>query len=112
MNWLNLTNDDQLVSLNDQSFTSPILILKHSTRCSISCMAKDRLERKWSFDPEKLPSYYLDVLLSRNISNLVSEKYGVEHASPQVLIINKGKCIYSASHSEISFESLKDLISI
>jgi bacillithiol system protein YtxJ len=73
-------------------------------------MAKDRLERKWTFDPEKVPSYYLDVLLSRNISNLIAQKYNIEHASPQVLIIENGKCIYSASHSEISFESLFGII--
>jgi bacillithiol system protein YtxJ len=73
-------------------------------------MAKDRLERKWTFDSEKVPSYYLDVLLSRNISNLIAEKYSIEHASPQVLIIKNGKCIYSASHSEIFFESLLGVI--
>lgn len=110
MKWLNLTNEDHLISLNALSFKLPMVILKHSTRCSISCMAKDRLERKWMFDPEKVPSYYLDVLMSRNVSNLVAEKYDIEHASPQVLIIHNGECIYSASHSEISFESLKDLI--
>jgi bacillithiol system protein YtxJ len=110
MKWLNLSDEDQLVFLNDLSFKKSMVILKHSTRCSISCMAKDRLERKWIFDPEKVPSYYLDVLQSRNISNLVAEKYGVNHASPQVLIIHNGKCIYSASHSEISFENFKDLI--
>ncbi|MCY7363575.1 MAG: thioredoxin family protein [Ignavibacteria bacterium] len=34
--------------------------------------------------------------------------YGVEHQSPQILVIKNGKCIYTASHSAIRYDDLMD----
>lgn len=78
-----------------------VLIFKHSTRCSISSMALSRLETRW-VDNEKIPTYYLDLLNHRDISNEIAEVFAVEHASPQVLLIKNGVCIYNASHTDIS----------
>jgi bacillithiol system protein YtxJ len=69
-------------------------------------MVKDRLERKWSLDKEKFPAYYIDVLTARPASNLMSEKFGVKHESPQIFVIKEGKCVYTASHSEINYDDL------
>ncbi|MBS1689208.1 MAG: DUF2847 family protein, partial [Bacteroidetes bacterium] len=35
MNWLDLTNEQQLETIVEQSKTQPVVIFKHSTRCSI-----------------------------------------------------------------------------
>jgi len=109
MDWINITNEDQIEVLNERSCgpESPaVIVFKHSPRCSISIMAKDRLERKWSLDKEKFPAYYIDVLTSRPASNHMAEKYNVTHESPQVFVIKQGKCVYTASHSEISYDDL------
>ena len=45
MNWIEITNSSQLSDVKDLSKAKPQLIFKHSTRCSISSMAKSRLER-------------------------------------------------------------------
>ncbi len=102
MNWTKLTDLAQLDHIDAASTAKPILIFKHSTRCSISSTALSRMERGWT--PELMAShtvYYLDLLAHRPISNLIAQRYDVEHESPQVLVIRDGKCVYTASHLAI-----------
>lgn len=106
MLWHKLTdisqlNDIQNLSKEQSDSGLTVLLFKHSTRCSISSMALNRLESKWN-DNEKIPTYYLDLLNHRDISNEIASLYSVEHASPQVLLIKNGVCIYHASHTVIS----------
>jgi bacillithiol system protein YtxJ len=106
MLWHKLTDISQLqdiqhLSKEQSSNGLTVLLFKHSTRCSISSMALSRLESKWK-DDEKIPTYYLDLLNHRDISNEIESMYSVEHASPQVLLIKNGKCVYHASHSAIN----------
>ncbi|MEL6537590.1 MAG: bacillithiol system redox-active protein YtxJ [Bacteroidota bacterium] len=84
-----------------------MVIFKHSTRCSISAMALNRLER--DFDQEQLegvPVYFLDLISFRELSNRVAEEFSVMHQSPQVLLIKNGQCVYDDSHMGISFNDL------
>ena len=108
LNWLSLTDINQLDDLIESSVNQKVIIFKHSTRCSISCMVKDRLERNWPKDLEKQDIYYLDLLNFREVSNAIANKLDVEHQSPQVLIIDNKDCIYSASHNFISAETIKN----
>jgi len=107
MNWNKLSDIAQLDELVKASNDKPVLIFKHSTRCSISSTALDRLERSWkSEEVEGLEPYYLDLIQFRNISGAVAEKFDVEHQSPQVLIIKEGKAVYDASHYDIRYQEL------
>ncbi|MBU3677911.1 MAG: DUF2847 family protein, partial [Chitinophagaceae bacterium] len=45
MHWINLTDIAQLDRVVEDSTHKPVLLFKHSTRCSISDMAKARLDR-------------------------------------------------------------------
>ena len=107
MDWISLINEEQLASMIEQSFQKPVALFKHSTRCSISAMAKNRLESKWDINKEELPVYYLDLLRYREISNRIANDLNVQHESPQILVIRNGKCIYHASHSGIDLSSIK-----
>ena len=103
MLWRPLSDINQLKDLNDfskEQGISAVLLFKHSTRCSISSMALSRLETKWK-DDEKIPAYYLDLLSHRHISDEIANLFSIEHASPQVLLIKNGACIYHSSHSGI-----------
>ena len=106
MNWLELSNESQLNEIIEDSKNAPVLIFKHSTRCSISSMAINRLERAWK-EGAKLKPYYLDLIRYRDISNLIATKLGVEHQSPQAIVIKDGKAIYNNSHMGISFNELE-----
>jgi bacillithiol system protein YtxJ len=107
MNWNNLTNENQLEEIKEASHNQPIMILKHSTTCSISATALSRLERAWKDEEAKnLKPYYLDLLKLRPISNKIAQDFGVEHESPQILIIKDGKSVYDASHFDIRFDEI------
>ena len=109
MNWNKLTTTEQLEDIKQESARQPVLIFKHSTTCSISHMALSRMERNWS-ELLGVKPYYLDLLANRPISVKIEDEFGVEHESPQVLLIKNGECIYDASHMGISFAGLQQAV--
>lgn len=102
MNWILLETAEQLNQIKQQTGYS--LIFKHSTRCSISMMAKRRFELDWETLPADMPLYFLDLIRYRDISNQVAQLFQVHHESPQLLLIKDGECILDQSHGEISVE--------
>jgi bacillithiol system protein YtxJ len=102
MNWISLESADQLNSIKHHQGYS--LIFKHSTRCSISMMAKKRFELDWEDLPEDMPLYFLDLINYRDISAQVAQLFQVHHESPQLLLIKDGECILDQSHGGISIE--------
>jgi bacillithiol system protein YtxJ len=105
MKWKQLNQISQLTEIDSLSFEHPVLLFKHSTRCSISSSALARIERHWQeSDDKNLEPYFLDLLSHRPISNEIAKHYGIEHQSPQALIIKNGKCVYHASHLEIHYD--------
>ncbi len=104
MNWINITSAGQLDEIKERSRLKPQVIFKHSVRCSISSMAKNRLER--SDQPADIDFYYLDLINYRSLSNRLSEEFEVWHESPQVLVIKDGKCIYDESHTAIRMDEI------
>ncbi|MCB0645656.1 MAG: bacillithiol system redox-active protein YtxJ [Saprospiraceae bacterium] len=107
MHWKNISTSEDLELIDAISNESPVIIFKHSTSCSISAMAKMRLESKYDLP---YPAYYLDLLSYRNLSAAIAEKYKVYHESPQVLLIHNEECIYDASHFDISVDELKEAL--
>jgi len=102
MNWTQLESPEQLNQIKQQQGYS--LIFKHSTRCSISMMAKRRFELDWGDLPADMPLYFLDLIRYRDISNQVAQIFQVHHESPQLLLIKDGECILDQSHGSISVE--------
>jgi bacillithiol system protein YtxJ len=99
MNWINLTLEEQLQQIKENSKNKPQVIFKHSTRCSISSMAKNRLEK--GTQPNEIDFYYLDLIKFRPISNKIAEIFKIYHESPQILLIKNDECVYDESHSGI-----------
>ncbi len=108
INWIPLESQSQLDTIIQRSQNVPCLIFKHSTRCNISAMAKSRFEKNWDFEAEEIEPYYLDLIAYRSISNSITDKLGVFHESPQLLLIQNGECIYDASHLDITVSELRD----
>ncbi len=108
MNWNPITQLEELNAINEASFLQKVLIFKHSTRCNISSGALNRLERNWNDenDSTKLKPYFLDLISFRAISTEIAQKWGIEHQSPQVLIIENGKCVYSSTHFDIHYDEI------
>ena len=104
MDWKELREENELQEIITKSATRPQVIFKHSTRCSISSVAKGRLDRAQA--PNHTDFYYLDLVKYRAISNKIADVFGVHHESPQVLVIRNGKCIYDESHMGIRMDEI------
>ena len=110
LNWNALTQITQLDSIVEESAEKPVVIFKHSTRCSISRMALKNFEREYNLQESEVAPYFLDLLEHRDISNEIAQKFQVIHQSPQLLLIKNGKSVYNVSHSEIDAEALKSKV--
>ena len=106
MNWEQLIDLQQLNQIKEVSFQAPVMIFKHSTRCSISVMVLNRFEREWN--NATITPYFLDLLNYREVSNQITTLFDVEHQSPQVLLIEDGACIYHASHNAIDAQAVNE----
>ncbi|MGK2864997.1 MAG: bacillithiol system redox-active protein YtxJ [Chitinophagaceae bacterium] len=106
MIWNNLKNVESLESLISRSAKQPQVIFKHSTRCSISSMIKNRLEKAQA--PDEINFHFLDLIAFRSLSDRIAEEFVVEHESPQILLIKNGACIYDKSHNAILMDDIID----
>jgi len=108
MDWILLKEEGEIKELNASSMEKPVVIFKHSTRCSISAAALGRLERAWNKqEMGEVKFYFLDILSKRNISQTLEDVYEIRHESPQLLIISQGACVYHTSHMSISYQDIK-----
>ena len=108
--WSVLENETDLEVAIKHSYSQPIAIFKHSIRCGISSMVKYNLERAWDIDPTEVKPYYLDLINYRSVSNLIAEKLGVPHQSPQIILLKDGEVLHHTSHQAISASKVKDAL--
>jgi bacillithiol system protein YtxJ len=104
MTWEYLESSDDLNNAITASESQPVAIFKHSTRCSVSMFAKRMIEGEW--DREDVRPYFLDLLSHRDISDEIAERFGVQHESPQLLILRDRKVLKVANHSDVSVEAI------
>lgn len=104
MNWLPLESGSQLQELIKNSSEKPQVIFKHSTRCSVSSMAKNRLEK--SAQPADIDFHYLDLIRYRSLSNQIADEFHIRHESPQVIVVKNGEPVYNESHSAIFMDDI------
>ena len=104
VNWIELNAIQQLENIKELSKIRSQVIFKHSTRCAISSMALQRLER--ISPPDQIDFYFLDLLRYRSVSNKIAVEFYVHHQSPQILLIRNMECIYEESHGGIEMEEI------
>ncbi|HYG03669.1 MAG TPA: bacillithiol system redox-active protein YtxJ [Chryseosolibacter sp.] len=111
MNWNQIDKLQKLDEIRNESLQQPILIFKHSTRCSTSRMSLDRLERNWNeAELSDVKPYFLDLLSYREISNKIAEIFGVQHESPQVILVIGGEAVLDLSHFEIEYDQIRQFV--
>jgi bacillithiol system protein YtxJ len=100
IHWIPLESPEQLQQIRKESASQVVIIYKHSTRCSVSSMVMNRMERSSAIFSD-LKVYFLDLLHNRQVSNLVEDVFSVQHESPQLLAIREGVVLFHLSHFEI-----------
>ncbi len=110
MNWNIINSIADVEAIKEKSVSVPCMIFKHSTTCSISVMAKSRLEKNWDLDATEIVPYYLDLKVYKPVSNYIAETFAVHHESPQALIIVDGACVFDESHLDIQVSEFKEFV--
>ena len=82
------------------------LLYKHSDRCVISAMAQVQVQRFRERHPE-VPVYRVEVNRQRALARYVAERTGVEHHSPQAILLHRGEVGWHTSHMGITLEALE-----
>lgn len=104
MHWIELNSQQQIPGIKELSHNRPQVIFKHSTRCSLSSIIRNRLEKAET--PASADFYLLDLIRYRTLSDKIAEEFSVHHESPQVILIKKAECIYEESHGDIRMEDI------
>jgi bacillithiol system protein YtxJ len=108
--WIPLKDIEQIERLIEKSKVNPQVIFKHSTRCNISSVAKNRFEKS---EPIAEADYHLlDLIANRQVSAAVADQTGVYHESPQIILLVNGTCLFDESHLAIDAEDIKEQIAL
>jgi bacillithiol system protein YtxJ len=93
-----------LEELLARSHDKPVIIFKHSTTCPISAAAYKQMSRL------KDEVALVVVQRARDVSREVEARTGIEHESPQTIILRDGVAVWNASHWSITSEAVEQAL--
>jgi len=103
-----LTNLSDWADARTRSEDEPVLVFKHSSACPISSSARDEMETLAA--EANAPVYKLVVQQSRAVSNEIADTLGVQHETPQAIVLAGGKAVFDTSHFDVTAETLQDAL--
>lgn len=86
-----------------------IIVFKHSNRCGTSAMALKQFEKQWAA-PKDVRLCMIDVVKERTFSQEIARLTGVEHQSPQLILLKNRTVAYNASHYQIDAADVINII--
>lgn len=101
---MKLVGSEALEDLLERSEGGPVVIFKHSTTCSVSAAAYDEMRH---FDGEVC---LIEVQRARDLSKEIEKKTGIRHETPQVIVIEKGRVVWNASHWKVTARAVADAV--
>jgi bacillithiol system protein YtxJ len=105
---LDIRRDHDLEQLLSRSKSNPVVIFKHSTQCPISAQAYEEFTE--FAQARGLICGSVRVIENREISDAIEQRFGVQHESPQALLIKEGHVVWHASHWSITSDSLDNAL--
>ena len=104
MSGLRDLNDDRDL---DAALSSEIALLyKHSPYCGLSAMARHEISFFSQGNPG-VPVFVIDVIHRRPLSQQIAQRFEIEHESPQVILLRRGRPVFDASHRGVSAYALE-----
>jgi monothiol bacilliredoxin len=97
----NVADTTQLEELVRQSAEAPVVVFKHSRTCPVSSGAYEEMAAV------KVPVNIVVVQEAREVSNEIERRTGVEHHSPQVIILRNGEAVWDASHWKVKADAVE-----
>ncbi len=102
--FIDITDDEEVASLFHRSHQEPVLLFKHDPWCIVSAMAHRELKRLGGDIPT------INVADSQSVSLDLADRTGINHESPQVMVLAGGEVAWSASHGAITEEAVQDAL--
>lgn len=91
---------DELLACGQQAW-----LFKHSTICPISAQALKQVLTYLESRSEQ-PAGMVVVQTHRPVSHYVAEQTGIDHQSPQILLVESGRVHWHASHFNITADAM------
>jgi bacillithiol system protein YtxJ len=91
-----------LEELVARSHDAPVIIFKHSSTCPISAAAYRQMSKL------KEAVALVVVQRARDVSREVERQTGIEHESPQAIILRNGVAVWNASHWSITSDTVEE----
>jgi len=103
MTYQEITTQEQWKQALEQTDSRPLVVFKHSTTCPVSANAYEEFNNYLNGNPREDVNYLLvKVIESRPVSNQIAEDTGVKHESPQIIYVDKGAKVWTASHWSVT----------
>jgi bacillithiol system protein YtxJ len=98
---------NELAEMLQTSHEQPVLFFKHSNACPISSRALGEFQSylQTAARPE-VQHALIVVQKAREVSNKLAELTGIQHESPQVIIVRDGQPVWDESHFKLKSETL------
>ena len=103
-NFIRVTGAEDFTKLLSRSHEQPVVIFKHSLSCHISAAVYDEMEH---FDGEVV---LVEVQRARELSREIEKQTGIRHESPQVLVLEKGRVVWNASHRQVKAAAVAEAV--
>ena len=107
MNWININSAESISEILELSKIEKVMILKFSPKCAINYVVRNLLEREWHEGEMRMKTYMVDVVSNKALTEQIEKEFGVTHESPQALILEKEKPVFTASHGKVIYSELK-----
>lgn len=95
----------------EASARNPVFVFKHSTSCPISGAAHSRVVE---YDNQNGGNgsdiFMVKVIESRPVSNQIAGDLGVQHQSPQIILVKDKASVWSASHHGVRGERMQEAL--
>jgi len=83
---------------------TPAIVFKHSNTCGISA----RVYREMS--QVERPVGIVTVQQARDVSDEIERRFGVQHETPQALVVRGDKVVWSASHYAVKAQAIEEAV--
>lgn len=103
-NFINIDNVESLNEFVGNLNGSAGVLFKHSSMCGVSSRAYAEVAKLGH------PVGLVVVQDARPVSDEIERRWGLSHETPQVMIIQDGKVLWSASHFQIKAADIEAVI--
>ena len=110
-NLMHLSDLDMFEAAIAESLERPVVLFKHSRTCGISCEALDELHAHLQDGSTDAAYKMITVQSHRRVSDGISQRLGIRHETPQVIVLRGGAAVWNASHFRITAQEIARVLS-